>query len=158
MGAHEVPPPAAGRPATERAAAGGSAPAAPADDLSDRSLGDLLSQLTSDLSRLVRQELELAKAEVRQEATTAAKAGAMLGAGAVAAYLALLLVSFAAAWGLAEIMAPGFAFLIVGVVHAAVAAVLVMAGRKRLADVDPVPQQTVDTVKEDAQWAKNRMS
>lgn len=130
----------------------------PGRDGSDASLGQLLSRLSDDLSRLLRQEVELAKSEVRLEAKKAAKAGGMLGAGALAAYLALLLVSFAAAWGLAELMPAGLGFLIVGIVYAIVAAVLLTAGRSRMQDVEPVPQQTVETVKEDARWAKDRTS
>lgn len=130
----------------------------PSRDGSDASLGELLSRLTSDLSRLLRQEVELAKTEVRLEARKAAKAGGMLGAGALAGYLALLLLSFAAAWGLAEVMPAALGFAIVGVLYAIVAALLLATGRRRMQDVEPVPQQTVETVKEDAQWAKDRTS
>jgi hypothetical protein len=78
----------------------------------------------------------------------------MLGGGAVAALLALILLTSAAAWGLAEVVDAGWAFLIVGVVIGAVAAVLAMNGRRKLAEVRPVPDQTVDTLKEDARWAR----
>ncbi len=78
----------------------------------------------------------------------------MLGGGAVAALVALILLTSAAAWGLAEVVDAGWAFLIVGVVIGAVAAVLAMSGRRKLAEVRPVPDQTVDTLKEDARWAR----
>jgi hypothetical protein len=114
----------------------------------EKSLAELFSDLTSDLSHLVRSEVELAKEEVRGEVSKAGKAGGLLGAGAVAGHLALLLLLFAAAWGLDAVLPTGLAFLIVGVVVAIVAAVMASAGRKRLADVNPVPEQTIETLKE----------
>jgi uncharacterized membrane protein YqjE len=120
----------------------------------EASLGELFGSLTSDLSQLVRSEMELARVEIREEAGKAGKAAGMLGGGAVAALLALIMLASAAAWGLAEVVDAGWAFLIVGVVIGAVGAVLVMIGRQRLADVRPVPDQTVDTLKEDARWAR----
>ena len=120
----------------------------------DPSLGELFSSLTTDLSQLVRAEMELARVEIREEASKAGKAAGMLGGGALAGYLALILLSFAAAWGLAEVVDAGWAFLIVGLVVAAVAAVLALTGKKRLQQVHPVPDQTVDTLKEDARWAR----
>jgi hypothetical protein len=126
-------------------------------DVEDRSLGELLGDVTRDLSTLVRQEIELAKVEIKDEVTKAGKAGGMLGGTAVAALMSLLLLSFAAAWGLAEVVPEGVAFLIVGVIYAAVAAFLYRTGRERLQQVHPVPEQTIDTLKEDAQWAKQRI-
>lgn len=120
----------------------------------EASLGELFSSLTTDLSQLVRSEMELARVEIREEASKAGKAAGMLGGGALVGYLALILLSFAAAWGLAEVVDAGWAFLIVGLVVGAVAAVLALAGKKRLEQVHPVPEQTVDTLKEDARWAR----
>ena len=74
------------------------------------------------------------------------------------ALLALQLLSFAAAWGLAAVLPTGFAFLIIGVVYAAIAAVLFSQGRKRAAEVQLVPEQTVETLKEDVQWARAQRS
>lgn len=124
----------------------------------DRSLGDLFSEMTSDLSSLVRKEIELAKVETKEEATRAAKAGGMLGAGAIAAHMALLFLSFALAWLLAELLPTPVGFLIVGVIYAVAAGVLLMQGKKRMQQVDPVPQQTVETLKEDVEWAKAQRS
>ena len=118
------------------------------------SLGELFSSLTTDLSQLVRSEMELARVEIREEASKAGRAAGMLAGGALAGYLALILLSFAAAWGLAEVVDAGWAFLIVGLLVAAIAAVLAMSGRNKLRDVRPVPDQTVDTLKEDARWAR----
>jgi uncharacterized membrane protein YqjE len=120
----------------------------------DPSLGELLSATTQDFSQLVRAELDLAKLELKEEATTAAKAGGMIGAAGVLGHLALLLALFAAAWGLATVMPTGVAFLIVAVVVAIVAAVLLAAGRTRMKEATPVAPQTVDTLQEDARWAR----
>ena len=120
----------------------------------DRSLQELWSDMTSEAGTLVRKEIELAKLEAKESATRASKAGVMFGAGGVVAFLALQLLSFAAAWGLAAVLPTGFAFLIVGVVYVAIAAVLFSQGRKRAAEVKLVPEQTVETLKEDVQWAR----
>jgi uncharacterized membrane protein YqjE len=120
----------------------------------DQSLGELFGTLTSDLSGLVRSEMELARVEIREEAAKAGRAAGQLGAGGLIAYLGLGLMAMAAAWGLAEVVAAGWAFLIVGVVIAAIGAVLVMKGRDRLREVRPVPEETVETLKEDARWAR----
>jgi uncharacterized membrane protein YqjE len=81
----------------------------------DKSLGDLVSELTSEFSALVSSHVALAKAELKQDIRDAGKAGGMFGGAGMAALIALLMLSSAAAWGLAEVMEPGWAFLIVGV-------------------------------------------
>ncbi len=121
----------------------------------ERSLKELFSEMTGDLSLLVRQEIELAKLEMKEKASLAGKGGGALAAGGVAGLIGLLLLSFAAAWGLAEVIAPGLAFLAVAVVYLVLAAVLVASGRKRLNQMKPpVPEQTLTTVKQDVQVAK----
>lgn len=121
----------------------------------DRSLSELLSDVTTEVATLFRKEVELAKAETTEQVSRAAKAGGMLGAAAVIGFLDLILFSFAAAWALAEVMPTGAAFAIVAVVFAIVAGVLFTAGKKRLANVNPVPNQTVQTLKADVQVAKD---
>ncbi|HVM41222.1 MAG TPA: phage holin family protein [Acidimicrobiia bacterium] len=123
----------------------------------DASLGDLIGDLSSDMSTLVRKEMELARIEIRETAARAGRAGGMLGAGTLAAYLFLLLASFAAAWGLTEVMPEGWAFLIVAAVWGIAAAVLLPLGRRKLQDVEPKPDQTVETLKEDVQWARAQL-
>jgi hypothetical protein len=130
----------------------------PAPTADDRSLGALLSEMTSELSQLVRTEIDLAKTEAKEEAAKAARAGAMFGAGGVVALLAAILLSFAAAWGLATAIPDGFAFLIVGMAFGVAALVCFLMGRKRLEEFNPVPQETVDTIKEDVEWARARKS
>lgn len=148
--------------AGERYANGGSTRAGRADREAEHgaagepSVAEMLSALTTDASLLVRQEVELAKAEIREEAKQAARGGGMLGAAGVLGHMSLLLLSFAVAWALASFLHPGLAFLIVAIVHAAAAGLLAVAGRQRLQQAQPVPEQTVDTVKEDVEWARDR--
>jgi uncharacterized membrane protein YqjE len=122
----------------------------------DRSLGELLKDLTNEIQRLLRAEVELAKLETREEVDHAkdlAKHGAVAG---VTAFFAVLLLSFAAAWGLAEVMPIGVAFLIIGAIYAVVAVITGMAARERAKRVDPTPRQTIETLQEDAQWLRTR--
>jgi len=124
-------------------------------DPAETSIGQIIADISDDLSTLFRQEVELAKAEVRQEATKAGKAAGMLGAAGFAGYMAVLLLSLAVVFGLSNVMDAGWAALIVAVVWASVGAVLYANGRRKLKTVSPVPTRTVETVKEDAQWLKN---
>jgi uncharacterized membrane protein YqjE len=123
----------------------------------EASLGQLFSEMTSELSALFRQEVELAKVETRDEAGRAARAGSMLAGAAVAALLAAMLLSFALAWVLDQGINRALAFLIVGVLWAIAAAVLLSAGRKRMKAIEALPQ-TRETVKEDVEWAKAQKS
>ena len=124
-------------------------------EVEETSVGELIGNISDDLSQLFRQEVELAKAELKQEASKAGKAGGMLGGAAFAAYLAVVLLSFALVFALGNVMDYGWAALIVGAIWGIVAAVLFVNGRKKLKTVDPVPHRTVDTLKEDAKWLKN---
>jgi hypothetical protein len=125
------------------------------EEVQETSVGELIGNISDDLSQLFRQEVELAKAELKQEATKAGKAAGMLGGAAFAGYLVVVLLSFALVAGLSNVIDAGWAALIVAVLWAIVAAVLYSAGRKKLKTVDPTPRRTVDTLKEDAQWLKN---
>jgi hypothetical protein len=120
-----------------------------------KSIGQLIGDVSDDLSRLFRQEVELAKAEVRAEASKAGKAAGMLGGAGVAAHMAALLLSLAVMFALGAVMPLGWAALIVTVVWALVAAVLYSSGRAEMRTVSPVPKRTVETLKEDAQWLKH---
>ena len=125
----------------------------PADD--QTTLGELIGDLTQDLSRLMRQELELAKAEIRQEATKAGKAAGMLGAAGFAGYMTAVLLSLALAFGLATFMGLGWATLVVAVLWGIAGFALYSAGRSRLRQVNPKPERTIETLKEDAEWARH---
>lgn len=124
----------------------------------DKSLSELLSTLTSQLSTLFRKEVELAQVEIKQEVRKAGKAAGALGAAGGAGYMAVLMLSFALAWGLGELIPVWAGFLIVGVIYAVVAAVMYSGGKKKLDQVDPKPEQTIETLKEDAEWARARKS
>jgi uncharacterized membrane protein YqjE len=124
----------------------------------DKSLGQLFGDLSNEFSDLMQTHVELAKVELRSESVRAARAAGLFGGAALAGYMALVLLSFAAAWGLANVMAAGWAFLIVGAVYAALAAALFTQARQRFKDVNIVPQQTVESLKENVQWARQKMS
>lgn len=130
-------------------------PLRPGEPGAETSIGQLIGEISDDLSRLFRQEVALAKAEVRQEATKAGKAGALLGAAGFAGYLTVVLLSLAAVFALGNVMALGWAALIVAAVWAIAGVVLYQTGRTRLRTVSPVPTRTVETLKEDARWMKN---
>jgi hypothetical protein len=125
------------------------------DEVAETSIGELIGNISDDLSQLFRQEVELAKVELKQEAAKAGKAAGMLGGAGFAGYLAVVLLSFAAVFGLANVMDAGWAALIIAVVWAIVGGVLYATGSKQLKTVDPTPRRTVDTLKEDAKWLKN---
>jgi Putative Actinobacterial Holin-X, holin superfamily III len=123
---------------------------------SDQSVGDLVSGIASDLSTLMRQELDLAKAEIRQEASKAGKAAGMLGGAGLAGWMVALFLSFTLLYLLDSAIDAGWAALIVALIWAVIGAVLFVIGRNRLKSVDPTPHRTVETVKEDVQWLKSR--
>jgi uncharacterized membrane protein YqjE len=128
------------------------------DDLRDRSMGELLKRLSEQTTQLVHQELELAKAELQQKGKEAgAGAGMFGGAGALGlAALGALTACFILA--LNAIMPAWLAALIVAVVYGIIAFVLVKQGQARMKRaVPPVPEQTIETVKEDVEWAKTQM-
>ena len=120
----------------------------------DASLGQLVGRLGEDLSRLMRAELALAKAEPKEEATQAARGAGMLAGAGVAGHLVLIFVSLAVMFGIGAWLPLGWSALIVGIVWAIAAAVLASSGRTNLRRIPPPMNQTVETVKEDAQWAR----
>jgi uncharacterized membrane protein YqjE len=124
----------------------------------EKSIGELFGEMTSEVSALMRKEVELAKVEIKEEVGRAGKAGGMLGAGAGAGYFALLFVSLALAWLLDQAMNTALAFFLVGLIYAIAAAVLITRGRDQMKKVDPVPRQTVETLKEDAEWVRAQKS
>ena len=112
----------------------------------DRSLGDLIGEVTQDLSTLMRQELELAKAELQQSASRAGKGAGLLGGAAVAGYFVLLFASVALWWAIGSATGLGWSAVIVAVIWAVVGAVLYVVGRNSLKSVRGIPK-TADTVK-----------
>lgn len=127
------------------------------DDLRQRPIGELLKQLSEETSTLVRQELELAKAEMQEKGKAAGAGAGMLGGGGVAALLMLGALTATVIALLDTAMATWVAALIATAIWGVVAAVLAMAGRRKLAETGPpVPEQAIDTTKEDVAWAKTR--
>jgi hypothetical protein len=125
-------------------------------DLSDQSVGELISEVTTDLTTLMRQELELAKAELKQEATSAGKAAGMLGGAGFAGYLAVLFLSVALWAALANGMDEGWAALIVAALWAVVAAALAVVGRARMRRINPKPERTMQTIQQVPDALKGR--
>jgi hypothetical protein len=112
----------------------------------DRSLGELISEVTADLSTLMRQELELAKAEVQQSASRAGKGAGLLGGAGVAGYFVLLFLSVALWWAIGSATGLGWSAVIVAVIWGIIAAILYTMGRNSLKSVRGIPK-TADTVK-----------
>ena len=111
------------------------------------SLGELLGDVTRDLSTLMRQEVELAKAEAKQSATRAGKGAGMLAGAGVGGHFVLLFLSLALMFALGALMPLGWAALIVAVIWAIIAAILASIGRKELKEIKGLPQ-TSETLSE----------
>jgi hypothetical protein len=127
----------------------------PVDDLKDRPLADLLKQLSQETAALVRRELELAKAEVSQKGKTAGMGVGIVGAASVVALLALGALTACFILALNAVMPAWLAALIVAVIYGGVAAFLGLRGKEKVKELTPPAPQTVETVKEDVQWARN---
>ncbi|MDQ4039454.1 MAG: phage holin family protein, partial [Actinomycetota bacterium] len=108
----------------------------------DRSIGEILSDVTTDLSTLMRQELELAKAELKQTATRAGTGAGLFGGAAVAGHMVLLFLSISLWWALGMLIGHGWSALIVAALWGIVAAILALRGRREMAKVRGVPQTT----------------
>jgi hypothetical protein len=111
------------------------------------SLGDLLGEVTRDLSTLMRQEVALAKAELKDSAQRSAKGAGLMGAAGYGALMAVFFLSVALWWALGTLMGGGWAGVVVAVIWAIIAAILFVVGRGQLSQVEGAPQ-TVDTLKE----------
>jgi uncharacterized membrane protein YqjE len=128
------------------------------DDLRDRPIGELLRQLSQETTTLVRQELELAKAEMAEKGKRAGLGAGMFGGAGASALLGLGALTVAAIVALDAALPLWLAALIVGLLWLAIAGALALQGRSRVqAATPPVPEQTQESMKEDVQWAKNRV-
>jgi hypothetical protein len=124
--------------------------------LREQPIAELLKQLATETTTLVRQELDLAKAEMRQKGKKAGPGFGMIGAAGGVALLALGALTACLILTLDGVMPNWLAALIVAVVYGAVAAVLYTRGKEKVDDAgSPAPRQTIETVKEDVQWAKH---
>lgn len=114
----------------------------PGEGQEERSIGDILSDVTTDLSTLMRQELELAKSELKQTATRAGTGAGMFGGAAVAGHMVLVFLSLSAWWALGTLIGLGWSALIVAVIWAIIAAVLALTGKSQLARARGIPRTT----------------
>jgi hypothetical protein len=128
------------------------------DARDQRSLGELFADLTRQTTTLIRQEVELAKTEMSAKATTVGRNVAFLAVGGAVAYAGFLALLAAAIIALATIADVDWwlSALIVGVIAAVVGALLIMRGRDALQREDLAPRRTIETLKEDAEWARDR--
>jgi uncharacterized membrane protein YqjE len=127
----------------------------PSGDPRERPIGELVKDLSTQTSALVRKEIELAQAELQEKGRVAGKGAGMLGGAAAAGMLALGALTAALITLLDNAMATWIAALIVMALWAVIALVLATAGQKALKSTSPPAPQTIETVKEDIQWAKN---
>jgi F0F1-type ATP synthase assembly protein I len=125
----------------------------------EKSLGQLFGDLSRQLGTLVRKEIELARTEMTTRATTVGREAVSIGAGGALAYAALLIALVAIALFLWEVVGvtPWLAFLIVAIIVGVIAAVLIQRGRSALAKANLAPEKTIETLKEDAEWAKQQV-
>ena len=122
----------------------------------DRSVSEILHDIVFNVQEIVRSEIRLAKAEMREQAGKASRGVAMLGAGALAGILAVALLLTTCVLALATLAPAWLAALIIAFVTGIIAAVLIVVGRTQLKQVNTVPRRTIDTVKENLEWAKER--
>ena len=118
----------------------------PSEKAANNSLGELLGEVTRDFSTLMRQEVDLAKAELRESATRAGRGVGMYGGAGIAGHLALVFLSIAVWWGLGQLIGLGWSAVIVAVIYAVVALILFVIGRNEFKSVKGMPQ-TADSVK-----------
>jgi uncharacterized membrane protein YqjE len=131
-------------------------PGSDREQMHDQPIGELLKQLASETSTLVHQELELAKAEMLEKGRKAGAGFGMIGAAGAVALLALGALTAFLILALDGVMPNWLSALIVGIVYAAIAAVLYLLGKDRVEDAgSPAPRQTIETLKEDVTWAKH---
>jgi hypothetical protein len=124
----------------------------------DRSLGELLSDLGQYASTLVSQEIALAKAEMSEKASQAAKGAGYMAAGSLIAYAGFLAILAAVIIGLSELIPAWLAALLVGVVVAGVGYFLIQQGRENLKGENLAPRQTIASLQEDKEWVKEEVS
>lgn len=123
-----------------------------------RSVGEIVADVATDMTTLIRKEMDLAKTEMKQEFTKAGKGAGMLGGAGATGYLAVFFISLALVYLLDNVMPVELAALIVGLIWAAVAGLLAMSGKKELEHANPDLPKTKSQVKEDIQWTKAHTS
>lgn len=124
---------------------------------SDRSLSEILQNIGGNVQEIVRSEIRLAKAEAKEELTKSAKAGSSLASGAALALYALGFLLLAVTFALEIVLPAWLSALIVSAAVGAIAAALISSGIKKMRRVSPTPEKTIGSVKENVQWARDRM-
>lgn len=122
----------------------------------DRSFAEIVKDIIADVQGIIRSEVRLAKAEVKEEVSKTSNAAIMMGAAGVMALYAGGFILLAAVYALTNVVPNWAAALIVGLVVGGVAALLLSMGRSRFKDVHAVPEKTIDSVKENVEWMKNQ--
>ena len=129
------------------------------NELRDRPVGELLKQLSQETTTLVRQELDLAKAEMAEKGKQAGMGAGMLGGAGLAGLLALIALTLCLIFALDTAMRGWLAALVVAGLWALIAGVLALTGKNKVQEATPpVPEQTIETAKEDVEWAKSQKS
>jgi len=123
----------------------------------DRSLGELFAELSRQTSTLIRQEVALAKAEMKEKGKEAGKDIGMMAAGGALAYAGLLALIAAIIIALANVVAWWLSALIVGIVVVAIGALMIQRGMSALKESGVAPEQTIETLKEDKEWARKQL-
>ena len=137
---------------------GGFRPDTPAGPGETRSVGEIVGDISKDMSTLIKQEMDLAKSELKQEVAKIGKGAGMFGGAGLAGHFALFFLSFALVYLLDNWMPVELAALIVGLVWGVTAAVLALGGRKEIKEANPQLPTTQQTLKEDVRWAKTQKS
>jgi hypothetical protein len=122
-----------------------------------RTVPELLGSIVNNIQQIIRSEFALAKAEIGEKATKASKPASALGAAFLMAFYGLGFLLLAAVYALSTVMVAGFAALIVGGVLVLISVALAISSVKKLKSLRPAPERTIQTLKEDVQWAKERI-
>jgi uncharacterized membrane protein YqjE len=122
----------------------------------DRSVTQILQDIFTNVQEIIRSEMRLARTEIGEETSKALRAVAVLGAGLVFGMYAVGFLLLSAVYALAAVLPDWLGPLLVGLIVAVIATALIIIGRNRIKRVSPVPQKTIASVKEDAQWVKDQ--
>jgi hypothetical protein len=126
------------------------------DHLADKSLGELVATATRDLSLLVHKEIELAKAEIKPDVAAAGKGAGLFGGAGFAGLFALVFLSISLAYGISSLGVPlGCGFFAVGALYLVAAGVLALSGKKKIGQMSPPAEKTIETLKDTAEFAKH---
>lgn len=129
-----------------------------ANGTGEASLGDLVSRLTEQASELAQHEVRLARLEMQAKARTAARGGAMIAGGGLLAYAGVIALVFALVWALDIVLPLWAAALIAGIVVVAIGAGIVWTGLQQLRNDGVLPKKTIESMKENATWAKRQVA